>query len=459
MGELIKQQDAQKSLSFRPNTSQKVLEEDNYVEYMTKIIQRDFFPDLPKLNDNLEWLEAKRKGDFAKLQEIQERYERKKKAKGSLKPFETPNFSATPVLSNSGSTIPQSVENNAGLEKSKSEDGNKTDELPTLDAFHEKFTSEDNASFENIMQKTAEKFKEKYWWLHDPNQKLLMNAPSSLISWKYEAKNQLMYNPDGVGTLRDLDQKGDPKGINHSCTRIHGEIWAKKPPIKKTKEKKEQDLIYTVLKDGHSLRDLLSRHHSTDEKIDLDDLLGSPKRAVPQSPKVNGYGFVLTPSPVPGASDASPFITWGKIESTPMRLDPTDTPLDLSRTESTPQFRVPEPPFREKIGHKLAEKTRKRNIMSSSSRGKNTPLSSAGRDLVEKLAKRSGSIEDRQLRASYGTPVRGNLTPKKTGSSSKAALTPRVVIEGGKRSIEEIGVGGSGKKRKSSSITDNLIDI
>lgn len=43
------------------------------------------------------------------------------------------------------------------------------------------------------------------------------------------------------------------------------------------------------------------------------------------SPKVNGYGFMGTPSPVPGV-DASPLMTWGEIESTPSRITGSETP-------------------------------------------------------------------------------------------------------------------------------------
>jgi hypothetical protein len=43
------------------------------------------------------------------------------------------------------------------------------------------------------------------------------------------------------------------------------------------------------------------------------------------SPKVQGYGFVATPSPRPG-EDVTPFVTWGDVESTPLLLDPSLTP-------------------------------------------------------------------------------------------------------------------------------------
>ena len=58
-----------------------------------------------------------------------------------------------------------------------------------------------------------------------------------------------------------------------------------------------------------------------------------------ESPRVNGYGFVATPSPVPGG-DESPLMTWGEIESTPFRLEGGETPL----AGAGPAFKVGLPP-------------------------------------------------------------------------------------------------------------------
>ncbi len=36
---------------------------------------------------------------------------------------------------------------------------------------------------------------------------------------------------------------------------------------------------------------------------------------------------MATPSPAPGVGD-SPFVTWGRLDATPLRLDPLDVPID-----------------------------------------------------------------------------------------------------------------------------------
>jgi protein DGCR14 len=58
----------------------KVVDEDTFTTHIEKIIQRDFFPDLPKLSAQLDWIEAKKRNDFAKMNEIQMRFAKKRTA-------------------------------------------------------------------------------------------------------------------------------------------------------------------------------------------------------------------------------------------------------------------------------------------------------------------------------------------------------------------------------------------
>ena len=52
--------------------------------------------------------------------------------------------------------------------------------------------------------------------------------------------------------------------------------------------------------------------------------------------------------------DASPLMTWGELEGTPMRLDATPS-------SNAPSFKIPEPSRREVLAHSLAEKASKQH--------------------------------------------------------------------------------------------------
>ena len=138
---------------------------------------------------------------------------------------------------------------------------------------------------------------------------------------------------------------------------------------------------------------LLHKRTLQDNKVDLDELKGY-KKSVVESPKVGGYGFMMTPSPAPGV-EASPLITWGDIEGTPLQLD-LDTPLNLKSDNKT-SFKMPAPVKREELALKLVEKLKE----------KNKNLISAGSKTPIRQIPSSPLRADMQLRASY-TPSKGS---------------------------------------------------
>jgi protein DGCR14 len=86
----------------------------------------------------------------------------------------------------------------------------------TLDSFFTKYTSEDNQSFEEIIEAADEKLKQKFAILYeaeDSSSEILRNSlalPSieaqfesterinKLDTWTYKNKNYIMYIPDGT---------------------------------------------------------------------------------------------------------------------------------------------------------------------------------------------------------------------------------------------------------------------
>lgn len=182
----------------------------------------------------------------------------------------------------------------------------------------------------------------------------------------------------------------------------------------------------------------------------------------PTAPGVGGtvgYDIVATPSFDPGV-DGTPFMTWGDIEATPLRIEAEDLPPG-PLSESGAKFRVPDMPIKEQRGHALAAKaaTALRRKGQAPSRG-STPLvrsaaaaaaaaaagssgrlrgptpgsahgmSDAARRLASSLHKGKRSDADAQLRRSYAqTPGSSRRTTApgsaRGGSSwSSAAPTP-----------------------------------
>jgi len=204
-------------------------------------------------------------------------------------------------------------------------------------------TSEDNASFQEILAKDRLKLKKTYWWLTEKDlqgTKMLIKGCGDGTStgrvkfWNYTNKNALMYNPEGLPP-KPKNFK-EPKKTVASNTRFPGTI----------KTQIMQDV-------AESMRTPMIRHPST--------MVGSSS----STPMVKGYKLMRTPSPSPNqAGNASPIITWGNIASTPMHLREED-PIDKFEGEirqKQSEFRVPDMPLREQIGLRLVDKHKERRL-------------------------------------------------------------------------------------------------
>jgi protein DGCR14 len=67
---------------------QEVVEEETFVDSISSILDRDFFPELPKLRAYNEWLDAVQARDFAKMAEIRAKW----RTRGMLPIFCFPSF-------------------------------------------------------------------------------------------------------------------------------------------------------------------------------------------------------------------------------------------------------------------------------------------------------------------------------------------------------------------------------
>ena len=204
-----------------------------------------------------------------------------------------------------------------------------------LDDFLNKYTSEDNASFEDIIEKTNERVVARYKSFYDKvgqQEKILAITESNTIrkaienaegkyltleTWRYTPKNPLFYGVEGAPLTpqEEINLALSKKEIKHANTRFLHEPYSASLSCNRT----------SVTPTYSSLPSTLN---------------------TPESPRVNGYGFVVTPSPAPGV-DLDPLMTWGTIEGTPFRLDAGDV---SESSQSGPLFAIPEEGPRTQLG-------------------------------------------------------------------------------------------------------------
>lgn len=337
----------------KKNTQPKVLDEDMYIEKMGEIIQRDFFPHLERLQAQNQYLDALEQNDVKRMRELYAKYSSGQPVTErpvSPATFETPQRR---VESDEILDTPEVAAQEISVESVKKD--NKVENKTGLDDYLSTHTSEDNASFEEMMVEAENKRRLKHAWLYEAEEKskawlAIANTtdalaiegsssrPKQVDSWTYKNKNYIMYIPDGVEPTAEekIELAKKKQAVMHENTRLRTNPF---------NEQQNKETINELAK---------SQSKANDGKIGVDG-----KEVVRNAtPQVNGYSFVATPSPRPGECD-SPLMTWGQIEGTPFRLDGGDTPL--LRTSQGPSFRMAEPPKREKLALQLAEKAGERH--------------------------------------------------------------------------------------------------
>lgn len=178
-----------------------------------------------------------------------------------------------------------------------------------------KYQSEDDASFGELMEKAAEKHRQKHAWLRakeieyantlslegpektlaitdgsesggSGERKMVEHRPAGVKTWNYTAKNTLMYIPEGVElSTKQLVQKATKgREIVHSNTRLSREFI------------KKREATVRAMATGDEGEGGVASSKTKSDKIGVDGKTLMPG----ETPSVNGYKFVATPQIHPG---------------------------------------------------------------------------------------------------------------------------------------------------------------
>ena len=139
------------------------LREDHYVEVVDNLIERDYFPDLPMLRLEHAIILAERRGDTQAAAQYRNRLV-------AMTPV-TPLVSQ--AASSSTSAIERSQARDERLEVGLTDGSSRVLDLAktTLDKFQARYTSEDNASFEQIVANDKARRREKEAWVEEEQRK------------------------------------------------------------------------------------------------------------------------------------------------------------------------------------------------------------------------------------------------------------------------------------------------
>ena len=313
-----------------------VLEEDEFAARLEHIIERDYFPNVPQMKDELRLLRAEREGNEKEIlmakRNIQKRMREEEEARSGTSNGLTPSFyygstserggkggKNTPTTSDTSGTgfSFSSRRRRRGGEEEEEEEYDEEEEErtttttklldsnKTLTQFLASHTSEDNKSFEDILEKINKKRREKNAKLFDAKkihsamnvQRLSHGSEgartkSGALALAEPGQNALFFRPDSALALSKNEL------ANLGATTAPKETFARNTRFNSSN----------------------NSHVIEVNEVDEEELaLFREQREKEMNPNVN-YSRITTPSFTPGRDNFTPIMTWGVLDATPVRI-------------------------------------------------------------------------------------------------------------------------------------------
>ncbi len=257
--------DPSTSAPKRSLNRQAVLDEDEYTAALSHIIARDFFPSLVHLDATNLYLDALETRDPQLIGASVRNLESTNASVRSTRPWQTP--SETPYGVGPSETPVHDHHERPGKRL-------RYDTDMSLDGFQARYTSEDNASFTQILNDENARRREKYGWAWDAQKRLITaqgeerdlgtqqsaagggedesgvgkqvivvpqdeddevvdvmapkkdTRPAGVDGWAFRARNSLMFSPGAdmspydPSSAKSTPAKGPPQAIKHGNTRL-----------------------------------------------------------------------------------------------------------------------------------------------------------------------------------------------------------------------------------------------